>query len=653
MMNVNRGIMMATTVLSAWAVSAGVLPQRIVPNKIVYPVGEKGWADVVFTNTSAKAERAPYVVTDSWDVDGSMREICRGEVEMGPLAGKTVRVGWPGSEIRYGHELRVAVKDEGGEFSRAEYFAVNTDWWRVAQGCGLETLHERMTPLFRQFMEYYGLPVRPPRCTAGYRLWMDAAKREGFGMGPFPGYQTLLTRWQMQLCSVGGNKAAADMPGGKTWYSSTEVTEGRDSGRIREDTRVSHEHGVHHTRYTIGNMEGPYGFEVARRHPEFLLRTDRGQPVGHYDGAKVDPVWISEIGNGRQCTWTYLKPDFSRDDAVEWAVRDLAAGIDGFGEDGIYWDGQYLSGLGYDSTGRLTSDPKDKAKRRARYLRTINLWYDLIIKDHPERFVWMNVNGASAKNRIDPPIQTRSGTLLEFQWAFTQLGSHACSTYRGMLDEMRLTRDSRYLPFADGTTPSKVYFVGYLFPAYQSRPKDDPGQYREVWTMSQHVMSLLASMLAHPFAGGPQMRNFKQMMMRYSQFYWHEDVEVVRDGYKRFLCDSEREIWYDDMIYRRETKDFTDYCIHLVNVPESERCRENVIVDPPAVDDAVVSTKLFGAEGAKAWAIQPYAYLDPVLEPRQVSVPVKSANGETVIEVPPFRYYTLLVIRVPRGRERP
>lgn len=72
-------ISVATLALFAHVSAAGIMPQRIVPNKIVYPVGEKGWADVVFTNTSAKAERAPYVVTDSWDVDGSSREICRGE----------------------------------------------------------------------------------------------------------------------------------------------------------------------------------------------------------------------------------------------------------------------------------------------------------------------------------------------------------------------------------------------------------------------------------------------------------------------------------------------------------------------------------------------------------------------------------------------
>ena len=628
------------------AAYAGIRPQRIVPNKIVYGVGEKGWADIVFTNASVKAERAAYVVTDSWDIDGSKREICRDIVEMEPNAVKSVRIGWPGSEVRYGHEMRVRV----GVGERAEYFAVNDQWWRVAMGCGLDTLHEKITPLFKQFMEYYGLPVRPPRCTAGYRLWMDAFAREGYGMGPFPGYQTLLTRWQMQLCSVGGNKAAAEKPAGEIWYSSTEVTEARDSGRIREDTAISHSNGVHHTRYTVGFMEGPYGFEVARKHPEFLLRNDRGQPSGNYQNAKVDPIWISEIGNPRQCCWTFLNPDFSRDDTVEWALQDLAAGIDGFGEDGVYWDGQYFSGSGYDSTG-CPAAPEDPAARRARKHKTTRRWYDLILKDHPERFAWMNVGMVtSSKNRVDPVVQARSGSLLEYQWSFLLSPSHPSNSYRGIRDEMGLARDSRYLPFEDGTTPSKTYFVGYLLPTFEARPKDDPGQYREVWTMAQHVMSLLAANAAHPIAAGPQMRNFKQLMMRYSEFYWGEAVEVMEDGRRHFQCDSLREVWYENMIYRRDTKDYTDYMIHLVNVPESERCREDVMADPTAVDDAVISTKLFDAKGVKAWAVKPYEYLDPVLEPQQAEVLVKSVNGEIILDVPAFRYYTLLVVRVPKKK---
>ena len=623
---------------------AAIFVQRIVPNKIVYAESEKGWADVVFTNAAAKASSAGYTVTDSWGVAGESREIFRGTASLEPNAVKTVRIPWPGSTVRYGHEIRVVV--EGQTQTRSEYFAVNDDWWRVCQGCGLDTIHTKLTPLFRQFMEYYGLPVAETKNTAGCRLWMDANRVEGFGMGPFPGYWTLMTRWQMQKCSVGGNKAAADMPDGVKWMTPN-GPEPRDSGRIREDVRVSHEWGLRHTRFTIGYMEGPPGFETGRKHPEYILRTERGQFAGIYQDKTTDPEQIADMDNDKRSPWTYLVPNFNRDDVVEWAIKDLADSVDAFGEDGVYWDGHYIPFTGYDQRGRKLPNYTEPAAQ-ARIKKTQERWHELILDGHPNRFSWGNLGSADPSKRQSFGEHPRYGTLTEIQWPFLLNPSMSCSNYRGFLDRLLPARDSRYLVYSDGTKPSKIHLVGYLYPSFNYGRKANPGAYREVWTMAQHVMAILASTLAHPLAAGPQMRNFKQMMMRYAEFYWHEDIEVMEDGYQKFVCDSLREVWYDDMIYRRECKDHADYYIHLVNVPESEQCREDVEVDPPEVDDAEVSTKLFGSKGVKAWAIQPYGYLDPVLEPRRQAVAVKRVKGETVFAVPPFTYYTLLVIRVPK-----
>jgi hypothetical protein len=622
---------------------AAILPQRIVPNRIVYAEDEKGWADIVFTNAAESAASADYVVTDSWDIAGECREICRGTASLGPYAVKTIRIAWPGSTVRYGHELRVWT-DAG---TRSEYFAVNTDWWRVCQVGGLDTIHTKLTPLFRQFMEYYGLPVCETKNTAGDRLWMDACRHEGFGMGPFPGYWTLMTRWQMQKCSVGGNMAAADMPDGVRWFTPN-GPEMRDSGRIREDARYSHTWGLRHTYFTIGNMEGPLGLEIARKHPEYILRTSRGQFAGIYHDKATNPEQLSNLDNGKRSPWTYLSPNFNRDDVVEWALKDLADAVEAFGVDGVYWDGQYVPFAGYDQRGRkLPNFAEPEALPRQE--KTWKRWHELILDRHPDHFAWGNLGSADPSRRHPSFEHPRFGTLTEIQWPFLLNPAMPCSTYRGLLDRLLPARDSRYLGYSDGTKPSKIHLVGYLYPSFNYSRKENPGEYREVWTMAQHVMAILASTLGHPVAGGPQVRNFKQMMMRYAEFFWHEDIEVMEDGYQKFVCDSLREVWYDDMIYRREFKDHTDYYIHLVNVPESERCREDVEVDPPEVDDAEVSTKLFGAEGVKAWAIQPYGYLDPVLEPRQQEVAVKRAKGETVFAVPPFTYYVLLVIRVPKA----
>jgi hypothetical protein len=89
-------------------------------------------------------------------------------------------------------------------------------------------------------------------------------------------------------------------------------------------------------------MEGPLGFEIGRKHPEYILRTERGQFAGIYQDKTTDPEQIADMDNDKRSPWTYLVPNFNRDDVVEWAIKDLADSVDAFGEDGVYWDGHYI-----------------------------------------------------------------------------------------------------------------------------------------------------------------------------------------------------------------------------------------------------------------------------------------------------------------------
>ena len=89
----------------------------------------------------------------------------------------------------------------------------------------------------------------------------------------------------------------------------------------------------------------------------------------------------------------------------------------------------------------------------------------------------------------------------------------------------------------------------------------------------------------------------------------------MKDGYKKFIADSLLKVWCDDTIYKRETQEYTDYYIHLINTPETELAVETTPNDPPAADDVEISTKLFSnQEKIRAWAIHPYGYDAEILE---------------------------------------
>ena len=624
---------------------AAVVPLRIVPNKIVYPVGEKGELKVVVESRGAvrgDADSAELIVEEKWGLEGEGRELWRGQVSLTNGERKTLSVPYPGSTVRYGHEVRVTVNPSSlvphpsSLNSRSEFFNVNSDWWRVNQGCATETPRDHVTPGLAHLLAYYGFA--PTDWGKWQYFSCDSWAQRTPGWGPFTSYNTMATRWQMQKSSVGGNAVVSTYPDGQRWITPNGSMP-RDTGLIRRDTRVSHDWGFHHTRFTINLMEGPYGFELARKKPHFMLRNDRGQYQGLYMEAGTDPVKIATPDCAQRYPWTYVEPNFFRADCFEWAIDDLVKCVTELDEDGVYFDGRYMKKQGYDAFGRNLQKTEDVAACVVRNMRRTK---EEIFAANPKAYIWSN--GASASNpELTLADHPQSGLLHEVQWPFLMNPSRHDHSYRGYLDALLAARDAAWLPGPYVRSPSKIMHSGYLAPSWDL---DRLLKGEEGHVMAQHVMSLLASVAAHPFAGGTAMRSFKQMMTRYSELFWHEDIEIMKDGYKRFVADSMREIWYDDMIYRRETPGWVQYTIHLVNTPEQDFCDDLVTADPPAADDVEVSTKLFGADEAKAWVIKPHGWLAETLEPTCTPVAARTINGETVFKIPPFRYYSLLVIKV-------
>ena len=611
----------------------GIAPLRIVPNKIVYSVGENGWATICFTNTANAAKTAGFTVTEAWGINDGSREIFAGTVSLGPRESKTIRIDWPGSDVRYGHELRVAMADGA---ARSEYFNVNDDWWRVNQGCAMETARGMITPGIRHLLGYYGYGESDWADCGGwmtYRKW----ERQAPGMGPFLSYHNMETRWQMQQSSVGGNLVTTTYPDDEEWITPN-GSYPRRTGDIRRDTEAAHDWGFHHTRFTINFMEGPPGLELARKRPEYILRNERGQFMGLY--GDTDPVKISVANNRQRYPWTYVEPNLFREDVFEWAITDLVDCVSALGEDGVYFDGRYVKKQGFDAFGNdlaKTCGVEECAVRNLEKTKTA------IFGAKPDAYIWSN--GGKAGPEMTLASHPQCGILNEKQWDFLLNPSRSDHSYRGFFDALLMTRAIVWQPSQYVKTPSKIHHCGYLATRWDPEfvRKHGEGQ-----VMAQHVLSIIAAVCAHPFAGSPPMRPFKQMMTRYSELFWHEDNEIVQDARTLFSCDSLRDVWYENTVYVRKTPSFTQYAIHLVNAPEQEFCDDTVTDDPPEADDVRISTSLFGAKGVKAWAIRPSSWLDDVLEPRCTEVPVTTADDKTTIAVPPFAYYTLLVIRVPK-----
>lgn len=636
---IERKVATAKEVVEEGKSAVGIRPLRIIPNKIVYDEGERGWFDIVLTNCSVDA-RSNVVVDEKWGLDDEGRELWRGDVVLTNGESKALRVEYPGSDIRYGHEVRIRANGA----SRSEFFNVNTDWWRVNQGCSLEVVmkNNRPTPQLKRMMDYYGYAEgdwNKPK----YH-WYESSHWEAHlpGMGPFLAYDNLQTRWQIHKSSIGGNAVILSYPEDKIWGNLQ--NRAHQTGLILKDTKDTQARGLHHTHYAIPFAESGYGFEIARRHPEFFRRDRSGRFAGLFHNGRiaVNPVVTSELDTLAQTPWVYVEPNLFRQDVAAWALDDLLAAITGIGEDGVYFDGRYMQHSGFDAFG---TDLSAKPAADEAIVRNMKMTLDRIFKANPKAYVWSN------GGRVDNPEMTladhpQSGLLKETQWQFLLNPQRPDHTYLGFMNSICSVRDILYKPSKYIKRPSKILHVGYLSTTYNP---DNLLKYDECWVMASHVMAIIASASGHPFASSLPMRPWKQMMTRYSELFWHVDNEIVDNPVEIVAVDSLREIWFQQGVYRREAPGFTQYTVNLLNAPDSEVCDESVVADPPEADDVEVELKLSTAKGVEAWAIRPYERTG-AMEPHCEKLHVNVKDGRCVVSVPPFTYYTLLVVRIPNAK---
>jgi len=634
-------LLLITVFLCSLSSYAEVVLQRVVPNKIVYKLNENGTVKVILTNTSANSENGEIKLTDICDLDKS-RLVGTVKFELKPKETRTIEIPYNSGNERYGHGICAEVIQKGKTVShKSEYFNVINEWYRVNMGTGAGPVplkgyvyNTNTSPHMKKVCEYYGLSL--PKMEHTFFPSQEWSQID-LDAGPFFGYGNNTTRWHMQRCSIGGNEAAVNMPPDELWYAVSKQP--RRTSIIVKDSENSHLRGNYHTRFTINNIEGPYGFELARKHPEDIMRNSRGGFEGYYMTAKADPLQLSKI-NQSYPEWTYLRPNFFKKEVLEWAVDDLIKGIKGMNEDGVYFDGRYCSREGFDYLGNDLTRVYDRDKHIVESLKYVR---ERLRAANPEWYIWSNgCDTADPESEMlnDP----KSGVLKEIQIPFILDPNSVYNNWRGLMDSLLYIRNQCWFPAKGSRINTKNIHVGYFL--FDNRPPEQIKQTREFWTFNNHLMSLVAANAMHPYAGQIQYRNFKQMMTRFSGFYWHEDINLMRDGYKKFNVDSLREIWREDTIYTRDTSEYTDYYIHLVNVPEKEKVNDLEVNDPHAADDVEVSAKLFDdSKNIKAWAIQPYGYEAKVLEPVVNEITPKKIKDELVFAVPEFKYYTLLIIR--------
>jgi hypothetical protein len=433
--------------------------------------------------------------------------------------------------------------------------------------------------------------------------------------------------------------------------------------------------GVRVTFYQNWAYSGQMGYEVIRQHPEFALYNPNGQfaddPIyGGYPNP-MDLAGPAEIGPKRKAkpyldrkpsSWGHGVTNLANEDAVVyWAesIRDYAKLMH---FDGVYLDGNagVFSGYGYEGYPNVPSGkPEDYARLNGRSHR---LFSEVLKKDNPNRGIWYNWGFRNAGGETARGSTSYLGTGTGHGGDTREDSIKAATAWKnvGILAET-----GNVLYGRQDWVASPVEFLNYLLeqrdfaaqewgantmigyshtPTDYSNPK--PGPTRWFWaTVNYHMAQILATQIHDISVYIPSYRPATQLRTRYSRFIWAPDVKAVPDAEKRVSVKSPEEIGWKRFVYQCKTEKGFDLILHLVRRPPYEKWDVNWMDDPPPLAGVTAAVTLDRGKLEKVVALRAYDY-DEEEQPTMNTVMAAVTGNQAVFTVPPFRYHSMIVVRV-------
>ena len=430
--------------------------------------------------------------------------------------------------------------------------------------------------------------------------------------------------------------------------------------------------GLRQTFYQTFAFCGPAGYEEMRRHPEYVLYDENGQPaVDPIYGGYPNPMELAspiEIGprrvaakpylDRRYTPWQHCAANLASEEAVLYQTRRIKDYAREHHFDGVYIDGNMgvLAGYGYDGKPNVPSGAdEDFARLNARNHR---LFSDELKRGNPNFGTWYNWSYCSLEWARSVGLTAAIGSGGKGETSDENI--RAATGYRNV---MLLMETGSFLQVKDGMWSKPAEFlrllcdqrdfavqkwgassiIGYSFIPWKP---EEPGPAKWAWpTMGYLGAQLIATQTHH--AGGflPSLRPWLQFQTRFSGLLWAPDVKVVPNEGESVKVASPEPLWWKRLVYRRETPEGYDLIVHLVRIPPTERWDINWPTEPQPLAGARVTVRLPEGDLRQVWALRPYGS-EEEQQPVQVELKPNRAEGKVSVEAPPFRYNTMLVLRV-------
>jgi hypothetical protein len=122
-------------------------------------------------------------------------------------------------------------------------------------------------------------------------------------------------------------------------------------------------------------------------------------------------------------------------------------------------------------------------------------------------------------------------------------------------------------------------------------------------------------------------------------------VETVN---RTLTLKSPENLWWQPLVYRRDTATGYDLIVHLVRIPPTEKWDVDWVDEPAPLTGLQLTADVGAAKLESALACRPYQFEEPQQTVEQTLTPDARA-GKVTVAVPPFRYHTMVVFRSAKG----
>ena len=449
------------------------------------------------------------------------------------------------------------------------------------------------------------------------------------------------------------------------------INQASRQARIDEDRKG----GMNVSFYQNGAFGGQMGYEQVRQHPEYVQHDETGQfAVDPIYGGYPNPMELAsplEVGPKRKemkikpyldreyTPWQHVGGNFANEEFLVFFTNCIKEYAKSRKFTGIFIDGNVgvYRGYSYDGTLNVPSGKYEDFVRLS--ARNHRMFSEILKKEDPNFGTWFNwgfpamewllsrgltafygtgsgILGDHSDENIRAATDWKNVMILHETGSFLRNSQKPCGQF---LEEMIVQRDYAVQKYGAST------IIGYSFIPSEA---EKPGPSKWCWPTVNYSMSQLIATQIH-YAGGfwPSYRPALQFMTRYSRFIWARDIKAipVEEVDKIIRLKTPEKIWWRRLVYKRKTDDGYDLIVHLLRIPPTEKWDVNWADEPKPLEGVSITADIAAARIRNVQACRPY-HFEEEQQVVQKTLEAKVENGKAAIDVPPFRYHTMVVFRI-------